>query len=151
MTDPTLDLPNACRLDAKLLTGGQPSRACLEAARAAGFHTIVNLRPPGEFDGFDEAQAVRELGMDYVSIPVAGPDDLDEAAVEALDKALAAAGDHRVLIHCASGNRVGALLALHGCVKCGRAAAEALSYGESAGLTAPPLREAVRRKLESAG
>ena len=149
MTDPRLDLPNACRPEANLLTGGQPSRACLEAARAAGFDTIVNLRPPEEFAGFDEAEAVRALGMNYVCIPVAGPQDLDAASVQALDDALARAGDRPVMIHCASGNRVGALLALHGCLKCGRSVADALSYGESAGLEAPPLREAVRRKLES--
>lgn len=151
MTDPTLDLPNACRPEENLLTGGQPSRACLEAAREAGFDTVVNLRPPGEFDGYDEADAVRALGMNYVCIPVAGPSDLDAAAVQALDDALAHAGDRPVLVHCASGNRVGALLALHGCLKCGQGVAEALSFGESAGLSAPPLREAVRRKLESRG
>ncbi|MGA7965164.1 MAG: sulfur transferase domain-containing protein, partial [Gammaproteobacteria bacterium] len=114
MTEIPFDLPNACQPEANLLTGGQPSRACLKAASTAGYHTVVNLCPPGEFAGFDEAEAVRALGMNYVCIPVASPHDLDAGAVQALDEALAQAGDQPVLVHCASGNRVGALLALHG-------------------------------------
>lgn len=151
MTDVALDLPNACRPDANLLTGGQPSRACLKAARDAGYHSVVNLRSPGEFDEFDEAQAVRELGMDYVCIPIAGPPDLTPAAAEALDEVLAKAGDRPVLVHCASGNRVGALFALRAGLKQGMDVDDALSCGDSSGLASPALREAVRAKLQSPG
>ncbi len=128
--------------------GGQPSLECLEAVRAAGYHTVVNLRPAGEFEDFDEARVVRDLGIDYVHIPVIGVDSLSTEAVASLDAVLADQRRRPVLIHCASGNRVGALIAIHACRKRGLGAAEALACGEAAGLTA--LRDAVREKLNSA-
>lgn len=151
MPDPIHDLPNACLPQANLLTGGQPSRACLEAAQRAGYHTVVNLRPPGEHDEFDEAAAVHALGMEYVCIPVAGPQDLTADAVEALETALAKAGERPVLVHCKSGNRVGALFALRAGLKTGANVEDALAFGDAAGLTSPALREAVRAKLRSPG
>jgi len=149
MTEMPIDLPNACQPEANLLTGGQPSRACLKAARDAGYHTVVNLRPPGEFEEFDEAQAVHELGMSYACIPIAGPPDLTPAAAEALDEMMNKAGDRPVLVHCASGNRVGALFALRAGFKQGMNVDDALACGDSRGLTAPALREMVRAKLRS--
>lgn len=151
MTEIPFDLPNARQPEVNLLTGGQPSRACLKAASAAGYHTVVNLCPPGEFDDFDEAQAVRELGMNYVCIPIAGLPDLTPAAAEALDEVLKEADDRPVLVHCASGNRVGALFALRAGFRQGMNVNDALSCGEAAGLAAPPLREAVRERLQAQG
>lgn len=127
--------------------GGQPSRECQEAARAAGYHTVVNLRPAGEFEDFDEACVVRELGIDYVHIPVTGAGSLNAEAVASLDAVLADQRRRPVLIHCASGNRVGALIAIHACRTRGLGAAEALACGEAAGLTA--LHDAVRQKLST--
>lgn len=151
MSDPIRELPNACRPGATLLTGGQPSEACLEAAAKAGYHTVVDLRMPGEFDDFDEADAVRALGMEYVLIPISGPQDLTPDAAEALDATLAKAGDRPVLVHCASGNRVGALFAVRAYLKEGASVEDALARGEAAGLTAPPLRQAVQAILRRLG
>ncbi len=148
MAHPVIDLPNARQPEPDLLTGGQPTRECLQAVYAAGYRTVVNLRPADELEGFDEARFARDLGFDYVDIPIAGPADLSHAAVEFLDKVLTDAKRRPTLIHCASGNRVGALLALHGRLKCGMSAIEALAHGEATGLTAPALREAVRKKLQ---
>lgn len=145
MTHETFDLPNAREPEPDLLTGGQPSRACLEAARAAGYRTVVNLRPAGEFKDFDESRVARELGFDYVTIPIAEASDLDGEAVTALDAVLADPQRRPALIHCGSGNRVGALFAVHAHRKRGLGVDEALACGERAGLT--KLREAVRVEL----
>lgn len=145
MTHDTFGLPNARKPDPDLLTGGQPGRACLEAARAAGYRTVVNLRPAGEFKDFDESRVARELGFDYVAIPVAEVMDLDAEAVATLDAVLADARRRPALIHCGSGNRVGALFAVHACRKRGLGVDEAMALGEKAGLT--KLREAVRAGL----
>lgn len=148
MIKPSDLLENACLPEPDLLTGGQPSRECLEAARAAGFHTVVNLRPVGEFDEFDESRLVCDLGLEYVCIPIAGANDLSDEAVAVLDAVLADAQRRPALIHCASGNRVGALLAVHACRKRGLNVDEALACGDAAGLT--KLRDAVRGKLAAA-
>lgn len=127
-----------------ILTGGQPSPAELEAVRDAGFETVINLRRPGERGTQGEAERVGELGMRYVSIPVAGADGLTEENARALAAALALASGP-VLVHCGSSNRVGALFALKAFHLDGASPEQALEIGRAAGLTR--LEGAVREKL----
>lgn len=130
-------IPNAKTPTDALLCGGQPTDAQLTEAKQRGFTAIINLRPDAEMMacGFDEAAHVRALGMTYATIPVAGPADLTADKAAQLHAAIQAAGGP-VIIHCASGNRVGALLALVRKHHHGDPAAQALAFGESAGLTA---------------
>ncbi len=148
MQKPSVDLPNLAQPEAGVMSSGQPSREALENLCKSGCTLVINLRPPAECGDFDEAACARELGLDYHCIPVGGPDDLDAEAVEALDRVLAEAGDRPVLIHCASGNRVGALLALHAHWKRGMDPEQAIAYGDRAGLTAPGLRSVVIGKMK---
>lgn len=127
--------------------GGQPTRAELARLGGIGVRSVVNLRPPAEDPGFDEAAEAAALGLDYACLPVAGADDLDDATVArfgALLEAGQARGD--VLIHCASGNRVGALVALHA-RGTGATPDEALALGKAAGLAG--LEPAVRARLDA--
>ena len=126
-----------------LFVGGRPSAAVLEAAAARDVTMVVSLLPPDPAD--DEAAQVRELGMTFVSIPVASAEDLTEERARKLGDALAQAGGHSVLLHCASGNRAGALLALTAYYVEGMNASVALELGERAGMTS--LTETVRAKL----
>jgi protein tyrosine phosphatase (PTP) superfamily phosphohydrolase (DUF442 family) len=74
--------------------------------------------------------------MSYVRIPVAGAADLTRINVELLDTALRVAEPAgRVLLHCVSGNRVGALLALRENWLYGASPEDALALGRAAGLT----------------
>ena len=43
-----IQLPNAKQPAPGLLTGGQPTEADLQAAAAAGYKTVINLRPGSE-------------------------------------------------------------------------------------------------------
>ncbi len=128
-----------------VLTGGQPTPEQLEAISRAGFRTVINLRLPSEPGVEGEAEKVAELGMRYVSIPVAGAEGLTEDNVRALAEALAAAPGP-TLLHCGSGNRVGALLALKAHWLDGASPEEALEEGRAGGLTRlePAVRELVR-------
>jgi protein tyrosine phosphatase (PTP) superfamily phosphohydrolase (DUF442 family) len=47
--------------------------------------------------------------MEYVNVPV-GPHSLTDATLDRVREVLHEAGDGLVLVHCASGNRVGAAL-----------------------------------------
>ena len=141
-------LPNLMQPEETLFSCGQPSREALDALCKSGCEIIVNLRPPAECGDFDEAECARQLGITYHNIPIAGPGDLGPDAVDALDRILKEAGDRPVVIHCASGNRVGGLLALHACWKRGMNPEEAIAYGEKSGLAAPGLRDAVLRILK---
>lgn len=144
-TVPLIPLPNAREPAPGLLTGGQPTDEQLRAAAAAGYKTIINLRPAAEMPGVDESGLVDSLGMDFVSIPIGGGADLTEENARRLDRALSLAKPGSVMIHCASGNRVGALLALRANLIQGVPGSEALSLGKAAGLTS--LEDAVRQRL----
>ncbi|WP_158583524.1 beta-lactamase hydrolase domain-containing protein [Salinisphaera sp. Q1T1-3] len=148
MSDYPNDLNNARDIGGDIVTAGQPSRAQLQAAAAAGVHTVINLRPAGEFDEYDESALVAETGMRYVLIPVAGPDDINDANAQALDDALSGPEATPALVHCASSNRVGALIAYRARHLQGTPADEAMQLGLAAGLNPrSPLLEATRAKL----
>jgi uncharacterized protein (TIGR01244 family) len=127
-----------------VITGGQPDAAQLAALAEAGYRTVVDLRAPGEpYPREDEKAALESLGIEYVSIPVAGPEGLTEENARALSAVLAEEDAYPVAIHCGSGNRVGALLALEAVWVDGAPAEEALALGLDAGLTGlePKVRE----------
>ncbi|MBX3700084.1 MAG: hypothetical protein KF903_03680 [Dokdonella sp.] len=127
-----------------LFTAGQPAPTDWAAIRARGVRTVINLRPAQELAGRDEAAEVRAAGMEYLEIPVAGADGVTVANAQRLHDALQPrhAG---VLVHCASGNRVGGLLALEQADFDGMAPQAALDLGRAAGMTGTEPR--VRQML----
>jgi len=129
-----------------VLSGGQPTPEQIEAAARGGFRTVINLRSEQE-PGFEwEREKVEALGMRYVHIPVAGADGLTHENVEAIDAALERAlAEGPVLFHCASGNRIGAVLALRAAWLEGQDPERALGFGLASGLTR--LEQATRRLL----
>jgi uncharacterized protein (TIGR01244 family) len=140
-------IPNAMRPLDGILTGGQPSPEQVAEAARSGYRTIVNLRGDGE-TGFEwEADRVAELGMTYVQIPVEGPDGFSRENARRLADVLENPGSLPAVIHCRSGNRVGALLALHAAWYEGASPEEALDRGRRAGLTS--AENVVRELLES--
>jgi uncharacterized protein (TIGR01244 family) len=128
------EIPNAQCPMPGLLTGGQPSEAQLEKARDAGYRAILNLRGLGEPGTDVEAAIVECLGMSYVHLPVSGPVDISVEKARELAVALEQV-EEPVMVHCASGNRVGALFALKAFHLDGRSVDEALAIGRSSGLT----------------
>ena len=85
--------------------------------------------------------------MRFIQIPIAGTDALSKENVERLDAALRDGLDEGpVLLHCASGNRIGAMLALHAAWIGGADSGEALRFGLDHGMTSlePAVRELLR-------
>ncbi len=126
-------------------SSGQPDAETIETLAAAGFEAVIDLRGMDESRGFDEAASVEASGMDYVSLPISGASDVNSESAAALDDILKRY-DGPVLVHCGSGNRVGALLALRAHAD-GASDEEALEIGRSAGLTR--LESTVRKQLET--
>jgi len=127
-----------------LLTGGQPAPSDWAALKAQGVAMVVNLRPDSELAGRNEAAEVVAAGMSYVGIPVAGADAVDATNARRLWSLLKAT-QGPVFVHCASGNRAGALLALGAAQSGGMTPEAALEFGRSAGLTG--LEPVVRERL----
>lgn len=96
---------------------------------------MINLRAPSEPNEFDERSETERLGMAYVSLPVAGAQDVHRDTVARFSRELEhARGQGAVLVHCASSNRVGALLALDRGLTHGASREESLGLGRAAGL-----------------
>lgn len=114
---------------------GQPSPAQLEQLARDGVRTVINLRAPDEPGQQDEPSQAARLGLNYVALPVAGAQDLTPATVQRFSAALAEARRRGpVLIHCATANRVGALVALEQGWHQGARPSDALELGRAAGL-----------------
>lgn len=135
-------LPNGREPLPSVITGGAPSEQQLQAAQSAGFRTVISLLPETE----PEAAQVQALGMKFVSIPVAGPADLTEDNARKLGQAMDSAEAKPLLLHCASGNRAGALLALKAFYVDHASKEQALELGESAGLAS--LKPAVEAAMQ---
>jgi uncharacterized protein (TIGR01244 family) len=138
-----LDIPNARSPFPGILTGGQPSEDQIQEAARLGYKTIINLRAADEMT-WDEKSNVTRLGMKYVAIPIDGAGDITLANAARLISELSNRDGYPVLIHCASGNRVGALFALDA-NEHGSSIEEAIQIGKSAGMTR--LETAVRELI----
>ena len=128
-----LEMKNTAEPLTNLMTGGQPSIKDLQTLAANGTKVIVNLRTAGEFKQFDEKKVVEDLGMKYVSIEVAGSDGINIENAQILDNVLKDMSQP-VLVHCASSNRVGGLLAYRAFKLQGQSAEDSLKLGKAAGM-----------------
>lgn len=130
-----------------LHSGGQPSPDELARLRDIGVGSVISLRAPAEDVGYDECAEAARLGLFWDSLPITGDDDLGPVNVERFGALVDAARvrGKDLLIHCASGNRVGALVALDAARR-GEASARALALGRAAGLDG--LEPAVVARLE---
>lgn len=115
-------------------SAGQPTAEQLQTLSAHGIGVVIDLRADSETPGLDEATLVRSLGLDYHNLPVGGAAGLTRDNVQALDRLLADAGDRPLLVHCASGNRVGALMALREAWLRGATSEHALEVGRTWGM-----------------
>ena len=126
-----------------ITSAGQPDQAALAVFSENGYVAIIDMRGEREDRGMDEKAVVESLGMDYVLLPIASEDDISFENAKKLDDLLAAY-DGPVLIHCGSGNRVGALLALRQSMN-GADDEAAIEYGKQGGLTG--LEPVVQKRL----
>jgi uncharacterized protein (TIGR01244 family) len=132
--DALSQLPAHVTVDERFHVSAQPTAEAIVKLPSAGVRTVINLRPASETPDLDEKGIVEKAGMKYVSLPVAGAAGLTRDNVLAFDQAMAAADGGKVLMHCASGNRVGAMMALRARWIQGKSADEALAIGKSSGL-----------------
>lgn len=130
-----MNVLNWCEFAPGLYSAGQPTPNQWSEIRDAGVVAVLNLRPDDEQPGIDEAQCVEQAGLRYQQLPVANGEALDQACVDAFAGYLAEHPQGGVLVHCGSGNRVGALVALLARRHWGATIPEAIAAGRRAGLT----------------
>jgi uncharacterized protein (TIGR01244 family) len=148
--EPTFGLPAEGRPEPGILTAAQPSPEQIRMLAEAGYRAVVNLRTDAEMT-FDQRALVESLGMEYHTIPVGGPDDVSEAGARQLHEILEAV-DGPVLVHCASANRAGALIAVRAALLEEMSAEAALEKGRAGGLKSlePRVREVIGAEPDQA-
>jgi uncharacterized protein (TIGR01244 family) len=127
-----------------ITSAGQPDKAALHVFAESGYVAVIDMRGPGEDRGLDDEQAaVEALGMSYIPFPVTSREQINFETASKLDEILQGI-EGPVMLHCGSGNRVGAVLALRHSLG-GASEEEAVAFGRDAGLT--DLEPVVRDRL----
>lgn len=140
----SLEITNLQHPLENIYASGQPAEESFSALAQAGIQVIVNLRPQVEQD-WNEQAVVESLGMRYINLPIAGSGGVTHDNAKKLAVILAELEGKQVLVHCSSGNRVGALTALNSFEKNDGDLNAAIDEGKKWGLTA--LEPFVREKL----
>ncbi len=138
-----LKIRNARSPEPNLLTGGQLDQEQITSLQQLGYRMFIGLRPADEAGaGWEEAFS-EAAGLDFHRIAVADAADVTRENAKNLTQLLSRTGSEPAVIYCASGNRVGALLALKAYFHDGQTPEEALRFGKKAGLTRlePRVRE----------
>jgi protein tyrosine phosphatase (PTP) superfamily phosphohydrolase (DUF442 family) len=142
----SLPVKNLTQQEDSAFSGGQPSKIDFSIMKDGGIQHVVNLRPSAESD-WNESEVVAALGMSYHQIEVAGPDDINVANAQQLGALIKGFGNEPYFVHCASGNRVGALIAINEALANGKDAEQSIEIGKQWGLT--KLESKVRAVLQS--
>ena len=143
--------PNSSAFGSRVYFAGQPSEADLDAYSKAGVKTVVNLRSALEMEkaGFDEAAAASKAGMKYVNVPI-GSTPPSDAELAKIFGALDQAGSGKVLMHCATSNRVGMVWSIYRGAHQGLEEEDAVAEGKAGGLKNAALEKTARAKIASA-
>lgn len=127
------EMINALKFGDNLMVGGQPSVNDFKKMQSMGISQVINLRPVSEKIDFDQVALLSELGMEYTLIPLTDISTFTLSSAQKLKEILTL--QQPTLIHCASGNRVGALIALSAFWCDELPAEEAYQKGIQGGLT----------------
>lgn len=130
----SLPIKNLTQQGDNAFSGGQPSQVDFSIMKDGGIQHVVNLRPSSEAD-WNEKEVVDTLGMSYHQLEIAGVDDINVANARQLGALINGFDNEAYFIHCASGNRVGALIAINEALVNGKDIEQAIEIGKQWGLT----------------
>jgi uncharacterized protein (TIGR01244 family) len=125
-----------------IATGGQVRPDAVATLKSLGFATILDLRGPDEGTDVEKA-AAEKAGLRYVNIPITDAPPTD-AQIAAFGRMVEDAGASPLLVHCGSGNRVGAMWTIYR-TRAGTPVTTALAEGRRIGLAGS--RETTVRQL----
>jgi uncharacterized protein (TIGR01244 family) len=125
----------------------QPKAEDLLQAKQGGVRTVINLRKDEEMKDFDEAQYVKDLELNYVSLPFNGAKEMTAEVIgEARD--LLNTAERPILMHCKSANRVGALWLPWRVLDGGIPYEQALAEAKTVGLKSSAYEQAARQYID---
>ena len=124
-----------------VFSAAQPTDEQFKQLSQAKVKHVINLRAANEQD-WDEEALVNSLGMNYHAIEIAGAQDVNIDNAKRLASLLEQLKGEPVVVHCASSNRVGALMAISAHQQ-GADIGSAIETGKQWGMTSlePIVRE----------
>ena len=136
-----------------LYISGQPDKESFAKLKSEGVTTVVNLRTDSEMSNrenvpFDEKAVVDSLGMEYIHIPLGGPDSPynNEALVKFGDALSNAEG--KVLLHCTVGRRASYMWAAYLIQFKGFSPDKAIEHAKAINLGQWPLEGLLGKKMK---
>jgi protein tyrosine phosphatase (PTP) superfamily phosphohydrolase (DUF442 family) len=106
-------IANFLQISDRLATAGQPTIAQYPAIVSAGYRVVINLALTDSPNALaDEAAIARELGLEYIQIPV----EWDAPTIEdfqAFRTVMDAHPEDKIFVHCAANKRVSAFVYLY--------------------------------------
>lgn len=127
--------------------GGQPDESALEFFLNEGVEVVYNLRSVGEADFQAEEALLKAKGVEYNFLPFLAETGFSEECINNLNQLKQGAEEKKVLIHCASGNRIGGWYLIYLVKVKGLDFTAALAEAEKAGLSNPGLAQGVKEYL----
>jgi protein tyrosine phosphatase (PTP) superfamily phosphohydrolase (DUF442 family) len=112
-------IQNFRELSSLVATAGQPFQDQFPAIKAADYETVINLAMPNSLDAVPgEADLVRSLGMEHVSIPVVWEQPTLENLNDFFDS-MDQRGGKKLFVHCARNMRVSSFMFLYRVLRLG--------------------------------
>ena len=133
---------NFARLETTVACGGATKPEGVPEIKKLGFASIINLRLPSEpganVEG--EAAAAKTAGINFYNIPFSGQAPDPKVADQFLD-VITSAGNEPAYIHCAAGNRAGAMWMIKRLAVDHWDTDRAFQEATALGLTSPALKQ----------
>jgi protein tyrosine phosphatase (PTP) superfamily phosphohydrolase (DUF442 family) len=109
----SVDVLNFLQISERVGTAGQPTADQFAEIKSAGYEVVVNLAMPDSTNALsNEAELVREQGMEYVHIPVVWEDPKD-SDLERFFEVMDLHRERKVFVHCVLNWRVSSFVYLH--------------------------------------
>ncbi|MGE0761904.1 MAG: sulfur transferase domain-containing protein [Bdellovibrionales bacterium] len=124
-----------------------PDENALAEFKKRGGQAVVDLRTTKEMDCSELAVATK-LGLKYQNIQFKKAEPINKAVIAQIEKAVADSKGASILLHCETGNRAAAWLAIHLVTQDKMKPKEALSIAEEVGLRSADLKTKVGTYLK---
>ena len=133
---------NFTRLETTVACGGATTPEAVPAIKEMGFKSIINLRLPTEAGANvdAEAAAAKAAGINFFNIPFNGQSP-DPRIADQFLATIEAPGNEPAYIHCAAGNRAGAMWMIKRLVVDKWDTDRAFQEATALGLTSPALKQ----------
>jgi protein tyrosine phosphatase (PTP) superfamily phosphohydrolase (DUF442 family) len=133
---------NFARLETTVACGGATKPEAVPELKKMGFASIINLRLPTEAGAMveEEGAAAKAAGIPYFNIPLNGQQP-DPAVADKFIATITTKGNEPAYIHCAGGNRAGAMWMIKRLVVDKWDAERAATEATALGMTSPVLKK----------